>query len=81
IDCYNSYAQRGNLASVEHFAEAGLALIPSLSRVRYLRSWCGVIDMSMDGSPIIDRTHIDNLYLNTVLCYGGFKASPHASAP
>ena len=76
IDGYNSYAQRGNLASVEHVAEAGLALIPSLSRVRYLRSWGGVMDMSMDGSPIIDRTHIDNLYLNTGWCYGGFKATP-----
>ncbi|MGR9201796.1 sarcosine oxidase subunit beta family protein [Rhizobium leguminosarum] len=76
IDGYNSYAQRGNLASVEHVAEAGLAMIPSLSRVRYLRSWGGVMDMSMDGSPIIDRTHIDNLYLNTGWCYGGFKATP-----
>ncbi|MGO7202955.1 sarcosine oxidase subunit beta family protein, partial [Rhizobium ruizarguesonis] len=76
IDGYNSYAQRGNLASVEHVAEAGLAMIPSLSRVRYLRSWGGVMDMSMDGSPIIDRTHIDNLYLNAGWCYGGFKATP-----
>ncbi|NZD65268.1 sarcosine oxidase subunit beta family protein [Rhizobium sp. WYCCWR 11290] len=76
IDGYNSYAQRGNLAAVEHVAEAGLALIPSLSRVRYLRSWGGVMDMSMDGSPIIDRTHINNLYLNTGWCYGGFKATP-----
>jgi glycine/D-amino acid oxidase-like deaminating enzyme len=64
IDGYNSYAQRGNLATVEHVAEEGVAMIPALSRVRVLRSWGGVMDMSMDGSPIIDRTHIDNLYLN-----------------
>ncbi|HEV7415227.1 MAG TPA: sarcosine oxidase subunit beta family protein [Tianweitania sediminis] len=76
IDGYNSYAQRGNLATVEHVAEAGVAMIPSLSRVRVLRSWGGVMDMSMDGSPIIDRTHIDNLYLNAGWCYGGFKATP-----
>ena len=76
IDGYNSYAQRGNLATVEHVAEAGVALIPGLSRVRILRSWGGVMDMSMDGSPIIDRTHIDDLYLNTGWCYGGFKATP-----
>jgi len=76
IDGYNSYAQRGNLATVEHVAEAGVAMIPSLTRVRYLRSWGGVMDMSMDGSPIIDRTHIDNLYLNAGWCYGGFKATP-----
>ena len=76
IDGYNSYAQRGNLAMVEHVAEAGVAMIPALSRVRVLRSWGGIMDMSMDGSPIIDRTSIDNLYLNCGWCYGGFKATP-----
>ena len=76
IDGYNSYAQRGNLACVEHVAEAGVAMIPALSRLNVLRSWGGVVDMSMDGSPIIDRTPIDNLYLNAGWCYGGFKATP-----
>jgi len=76
IDGYNSYAQRGNLATLEHVAEAGVAMIPALSRVRVLRSWGGVMDMSMDGTPIIDRTPIDNLYLNAGWCYGGFKATP-----
>jgi heterotetrameric sarcosine oxidase beta subunit len=76
IDGYNSYAQRGNLASVEHVAEAGVAMIPALSRLRVLRSWGGIVDMSMDGSPIIDRAPIDNLYLNAGWCYGGFKATP-----
>jgi sarcosine oxidase subunit beta len=76
IDGYNSYAQRGNLATVEHVVEAGVAMIPSLSRVKVLRSWGGVMDMTMDGSPIIDRTEIANLYLNAGWCYGGFKATP-----
>jgi sarcosine oxidase subunit beta len=76
IDGYNSYAQRGNLATVEHVVEAGKAMIPALSRVRVLRAWGGIMDMSMDGSPIIDRTHLDNLYLNAGWCYGGFKATP-----
>ena len=76
IDGYNSYAQRGSLSLVEHVAEAGVALIPALSRLRFLRSWGGIMDMSMDGSPIIDRTPVDNLYLNTGWCYGGFKATP-----
>ena len=75
IDGYNSYAQRGNLALVEHVAEAGVALVPGLSRVRVLRGWGGIMDMSMDGSPIIDRVE-DNLYLNAGWCYGGFKATP-----
>ncbi|WP_438752467.1 sarcosine oxidase subunit beta family protein [Pararhizobium sp. O133] len=76
IDGYNSYAQRGNLATVEHVMEEGVTMIPGLSRVRVLRSWGGVMDMSMDGSPIISHTPIDNLYLNCGWCYGGFKATP-----
>jgi sarcosine oxidase subunit beta len=76
IDKYNSYAQRGNLPTVEEVCEEGVALFPFLSRVRMLRSWGGIMDMSMDGSPIIDRTPVDGLYLNAGWCYGGFKASP-----
>ena len=76
IDGYNSYAQRGNLPVVEDVCEGGMALIPSLGRVRILRSWGGIMDMSMDGSPIIDRTSIPGLYLNAGWCYGGFKATP-----
>ena len=53
-----------------------MALIPSLGRVRVLRHWGGIMDMSMDGSPIIDRTPVDGLYLNCGWCYGGFKATP-----
>jgi hypothetical protein len=51
-------------------------MIPALSRVRVLRGWGGIVDMSMDGSPIIDRTHMGNLYLNSSWSYGGFKATP-----
>jgi methylglutamate dehydrogenase subunit A len=76
IDGYNSYARRGNLPMVEHVVEAGVAMIPALSRIRLLRSWGGVMDMSMDGSPIIDKTSIQGLYLNAGWCYGGFKATP-----
>jgi sarcosine oxidase subunit beta len=76
IDGYNSYAQRGNLPTLEDVCEGGMALLPSLGRVRLLRSWGGVMDMSMDGSPIIDSTPIDGLYLNAGWCYGGFKATP-----
>jgi methylglutamate dehydrogenase subunit A len=76
IDGYNSYAQRGNLPMVEHVCEAGMAVMPSIGRVRMLRSWGGVMDMTMDGSPIIDRTPLDGLYLNAGWCYGGFKATP-----
>ena len=76
IDGYNSYAQRGNLPAVEHVVESGMALMPMIGRARLLRSWGGVMDMSMDGSPIIDRTDIEGLYFNGGWCYGGFKATP-----
>jgi len=76
IDGYNSYAQRGNLATVEDVCEGGMAMMPAIGRVRIVRSWGGLVDMSMDGSPIIDRTSVAGLYLNAGWCYGGFKATP-----
>ena len=53
-----------------------MALMPMIGRARLLRSWGGIADMTMDGSPIIDRAPIDGLYLNAGWCYGGFKATP-----
>jgi sarcosine oxidase subunit beta len=76
LDGYNSYAQRGNLPTVEDVCEGGVALIPAISRVRILRSWGGIADMSMDGSPIIDHSGVPGLYLCAGWCYGGFKATP-----
>lgn len=76
IDGYNSYAQRGNLPVIEDVAEGGMALMPMIGRARLLRMWGGLVDMSMDGSPIIDRTEIEGLYFNGGWCYGGFKATP-----
>jgi sarcosine oxidase subunit beta len=76
IDGYNSYAQRGNLPVVEDVCEGGMAVMPMIGRARVLRSWGGIMDMSMDGSPIIDATPVRGLYLNGGWCYGGFKATP-----
>ena len=76
LDGYNSYAQRGNLPVVEDVCEGAMAIFPMLGRVRLLRMWGGIMDMSMDGSPIIDHTHIESLYFNGGWCYGGFKATP-----
>ena len=52
IDGYNTYAQRGNLPVVEDVAEGGMAIMPMIGRARLLRSWGGIMDMSMDGSPL-----------------------------
>ncbi|MDF3151357.1 sarcosine oxidase subunit beta [Mesorhizobium sp. XAP10] len=76
IDGYNSYAQRGNLPVVDEVMSEMLALFPGLARVRMLRSWGGVCDMSMDGSPIITAGPLPGMYLNCGWCYGGFKATP-----
>ena len=76
IDGYNSYAWRGNMPIVEDVLEEGMAIWPGLGRIRMLRQWGGLMDMSMDGSPIIDKTSVDGLYLNAGWCYGGFKATP-----
>jgi len=76
LDGYNSYAQRGNLPTIQHVLTEGVAMFPYLSRLKMLRTWGGIMDMSMDGSPIIDKTHIEGVYLNCGWCYGGFKAIP-----
>jgi sarcosine oxidase subunit beta len=76
LDQYNSYAQRGNLPIYEDVAGCAVALMPCLKRIRLLRQWAGVMDMSMDGSHIISKTPVDGLYLNGGWCYGGFKATP-----
>ena len=76
LDGYNSYASRGNLPVIEDVCEGGMAIMPMIGRARVLRSWGGICDMTMDGSPIIDRSPIEGLYLNAGWCYGGFKATP-----
>ncbi len=76
IDGYNSWAQRGNLPVHEDVMTSAVALFPNLARVRLLRNWGGIMDMSMDGSPIITPGPLPGLYLNAGWCYGGFKATP-----
>ncbi|WP_424975229.1 sarcosine oxidase subunit beta family protein [Dinoroseobacter sp. S124A] len=76
LDFYASYAQRGNLPMAEHVAEAGMTLMPMIGKAKMLRSWGGIMDMTPDGSPIIDHSPVAGLYVNAGWCYGGFKAVP-----
>jgi sarcosine oxidase subunit beta len=76
IDFYSSYASRGNLPMKEHVMEAAMTLMPMIGKAKVLRSWGGIMDMTPDGSPVIDKTLIDGLFLNCGWCYGGFKAVP-----
>ncbi|WP_413870350.1 sarcosine oxidase subunit beta family protein [Albidovulum sp.] len=76
LDFYASYAARGNLPMVEHVMEAGMTLMPMIGKAKVLRSWGGIMDMTPDGSPIIDRTDVGGLYIDCGWNYGGFKAVP-----
>ncbi len=78
IDGFNSYTQRGQFPKVESVAQCAVALIPGISRLRLLRHWAGIQDMTPDGSPFIGRTPRGNLFLNGGWCYQGFKATPAA---
>ena len=76
LDFYASYAARGNLAMQEHVMEAAMTLMPMIGKAKILRSWGGIMDMTPDGSPIIDKTDTDGLFIDCGWCYGGFKAIP-----
>ena len=76
IDGFNTYTQRGQFNRIQTVMECATTLLPFMSRMRLLRHWGGIQDMTPDGSPFICRTPIDGLYLNGGWCYQGFKATP-----
>jgi sarcosine oxidase subunit beta len=78
IDAFNSYAQRGSFPIIEAQMAAALELFPIFSRVRMLRSWAGIVDVSPDASPILGKLPVGGLYLNGGWGTGGFKATPGA---
>jgi len=75
-DVFNSYAQRGILPTMKDNAAAVSELIPCFSRLRVMRQWAGICDISPDSSPIVGPTPLENLYLSTGWGTGGFKAIP-----
>jgi len=75
LDMYPSYSQRGNLPRIEDIARYTLTLFPSFKRLRMMRCWAGINDMTMDGSPIVGTTPVQGLFINGGWCYGGFKAT------
>ncbi len=76
IDGFNTYTQRGQFHRIQNVMESATTLLPFMSRMRLLRHWGGIQDMTPDGSPFICKTPIDGLYLNGGWCYQGFKATP-----
>ncbi len=79
IDAYNSYAQRGSFHVIESQMASLVELFPVFSRLRMLRTWGGIVDVSPDASPIIGKLPVRGLYLNGGWGTGGFKATPGCS--
>ncbi len=75
-DQYVSYSQQGGLHIATHTLEAICELFPQFSRMRMLRNWGGIVDVTPDRSPIIGATPIPGLYVNCGWGTGGFKATP-----
>jgi sarcosine oxidase, subunit beta len=75
-DAYNSYAQRGGLTVLQGTIAAVLELLPSFSRLRLMRQWAGMVDITPDTTPIMGLTPIEGLYINCGWGTGGFKAIP-----
>ncbi len=80
-DAYTSYTQRGALHVNSHTLAAICELFPTFRRLRMLRNWGGIVDVTPDRSPIIGRTPVPGLYVNCGWGTGGFKATPGAGAP
>ena len=75
-DTYTSYTQRGGFNVIEDTVGAIVELYPIFSRMKMLRQWGGIVDVTVDRSPIISKTPVDGLYFNCGWGTGGFKATP-----
>jgi heterotetrameric sarcosine oxidase beta subunit len=80
LDGFPSYTREGRWDRLEDVAQGAVELLPQIGAIKILRQWAGTNDMTMDGSPIIDRLRYDNVFLNAGWCYGGFKTIPASGA-
>lgn len=78
VDAYNGYGQRGSFHVIEEQMAAAVELFPIFARAHVLRSWGGIVDVTLDASPIVSKTPIDQLYVNCGWGTGGFKGTPGA---
>ncbi|MGF1500336.1 MAG: sarcosine oxidase subunit beta family protein [Paracoccaceae bacterium] len=75
-DGFNNYTQRGSFQHVEETVRALVETFPMISRLKMLRQWGGIVDMTGDRSPIISKTPVENVFINCGWGTGGFKAIP-----
>ncbi|GAB2540841.1 sarcosine oxidase subunit beta family protein [Brachybacterium huguangmaarense] len=76
IDPYNGYGQRGSFHVIEEQMAAAVELFPIFARAHLLRTWGGIVDVTLDASPIVSKTEVDQLYVNCGWGTGGFKGTP-----
>jgi sarcosine oxidase subunit beta len=76
LDMFLSYAQRGSLPWMERAAAGVVELFPAFSRLRFLRQWAGIVDVTHDSTPILGATSVTGLHVNCGWGTGGFKAIP-----
>ena len=75
-DIYASYAQRGGIPVLEENVAALLELFPAFSRLRLMRQWAGIVDITPDTTPVMGKTPVQNLYISGGWGTGGYKAIP-----
>ena len=75
-DGFNNYTQRGSFHHVEETVRALIETFPIISRLKMLRWWGGIVDMTGDRSPILSKTPVGNIFINCGWGTGGFKAIP-----
>ncbi|MEM9585399.1 MAG: sarcosine oxidase subunit beta family protein [Pseudomonadota bacterium] len=75
-DSYNNYTQRGSFHHIEETVRALIETFPILSRLKMLRQWGGIVDVTGDRSPILSKTPLEGCYINCGWGTGGFKAIP-----
>ncbi|WP_227269758.1 sarcosine oxidase subunit beta family protein [Roseobacter weihaiensis] len=75
-DGYNNYTQRGSFHHIEETVRALIETFPMVSRLKMLRQWGGIVDVTGDRSPILSKTPVENVFINCGWGTGGFKATP-----
>jgi sarcosine oxidase subunit beta len=75
-DAFNNYTQRGSFQHIEETVRALIETFPVISRLKMLRQWGGIVDMTGDRSPIISKTPVQGMFINCGWGTGGFKAIP-----
>ncbi len=75
-DGHNNYTQRGSIHHIEETVRALVETFPMISRLKMLRQWGGIVDVTGDRSPILSKTPVEGVFINGGWGTGGFKAIP-----